>query len=458
MPHRGQPRHGSRGGYAFHGSSACAVRPMLPLWPPLAITNRVRPSLACVPCSEAYKWVKDRRPQIAITKDDAQRLQEAEMQVGAAAAAAAAAVILLDPMLLGVLLVRGRCSGHAAAAAAASSVQGGTLSMVLLANDLQRLRRSTGTCWDAHCPLGKLQLSPHGCLPCPCAAGVGAQCQWLPSACGAAICGGACGAAAAGAGPVRLASIRRRLRGVGRQRCTGRCRAQLQCSAGSQPQFRRADAPGAVCVWRRAAAATAASAPVLAARHDGVNHGLHLASATQHAYMLGCHTKPLYSSALPAHAAFTQQSSWIMLQDARKTRSASDSVAGFESAANQCKVSKLQGPDSSQQVCQGASEMRCKKMRSRAASSSGTCCQRTQPFPPGSPAAAAAATAGAACALPAVCSGSLSCEPSVAAELLPPLASGTGGPASCCMQMDVSASTAAKNWCSVASFRNVVAR
>lgn len=30
---------------------------------------------------EAYKWVKDRRPQIAITKDDAQRLQEAEVQV-----------------------------------------------------------------------------------------------------------------------------------------------------------------------------------------------------------------------------------------------------------------------------------------------------------------------------------------------------------------------------------------
>lgn len=36
----------------------------------------------CVPCSEAYKWVKDRRPQMAITKDDAQRLQEAELQVG----------------------------------------------------------------------------------------------------------------------------------------------------------------------------------------------------------------------------------------------------------------------------------------------------------------------------------------------------------------------------------------
>ena len=34
-----------------------------------------------VPRSEAYHWVKDRRPQIAITKDDAARLQAAELQV-----------------------------------------------------------------------------------------------------------------------------------------------------------------------------------------------------------------------------------------------------------------------------------------------------------------------------------------------------------------------------------------
>jgi hypothetical protein len=32
-------------------------------------------------CSEAYHWVKDRRPQIAITADDAQRLQAAEPQL-----------------------------------------------------------------------------------------------------------------------------------------------------------------------------------------------------------------------------------------------------------------------------------------------------------------------------------------------------------------------------------------
>jgi hypothetical protein len=32
-------------------------------------------------CSEAYHWVKDRRPQIAITRDDAARLQAAEAAV-----------------------------------------------------------------------------------------------------------------------------------------------------------------------------------------------------------------------------------------------------------------------------------------------------------------------------------------------------------------------------------------
>ncbi|KAI3429443.1 hypothetical protein D9Q98_005537 [Chlorella vulgaris] len=31
--------------------------------------------------SEAYQWVKDRRPQVAITRDDAARLQQAELQV-----------------------------------------------------------------------------------------------------------------------------------------------------------------------------------------------------------------------------------------------------------------------------------------------------------------------------------------------------------------------------------------
>lgn len=47
----------------------------------------LQPAVLC-PCREAYKWVKDRRPQIAITKDDAQRLQEAEVQVSGLVAAA----------------------------------------------------------------------------------------------------------------------------------------------------------------------------------------------------------------------------------------------------------------------------------------------------------------------------------------------------------------------------------